>query len=272
MARDCLARQCGRAPTTVPQLAPSSIPAANCGSARARTASNESRMLPATSAGPSSHWLISVVALSLEVLVWARRTAGLSPAAAAAKLRFRDTKRRTASERLQAMESGAERPSRSVLKRMVKAYHQPLVVFYMSQPQEDHLTDDAFRTLNKTLRSKKTPTLNLLVQDVNIRQGIARELLEDEGEIPLDSVGSATLKLSPRDSSFELSRRIAFSLQGPFQSELHRTRVRTGNQGHFQGNWLQTAPAAPPLALRAAHPVQPPAGARSDRSAGMHAW
>lgn len=85
------------------------------------------------------------MALSPEVLAWARRTAGLSPAAAASKLRFRDTKRRTASERLQAMESGAERPSRSVLKRMVKAYHQPLVVFYMSQPPEDYLIDDAFR-------------------------------------------------------------------------------------------------------------------------------
>jgi hypothetical protein len=55
------------------------------------------------------------MALNPQIMVWARETAGLSVDEAAHALGFKDSRDRTAEERLQAMEAGNEEPSRSVL-------------------------------------------------------------------------------------------------------------------------------------------------------------
>ena len=86
-------------------------------------------------------------AVKPELLVWARETAGLTIAAAAAKIGLEDRKAVTAAERLAAMESGLEETSRSVLLEMARAYHRPLIAFYLSRPPAKGKRGADFRSL-----------------------------------------------------------------------------------------------------------------------------
>lgn len=56
--------------------------------------------------------------LNPEVLIWARKTAGLEPDLAAKKLGCTDDRQRSATDRLLSIERGEIAPSRSVLRRM----------------------------------------------------------------------------------------------------------------------------------------------------------
>lgn len=73
------------------------------------------------------------MALNPQILIWARNTAGLSVEEAAHRLGFKNTRERTAEERLRAMEAGEEDPSRSVLLNMARIYHRSLLVFDLSR-------------------------------------------------------------------------------------------------------------------------------------------
>src|SRR5437660_11561272 len=87
------------------------------------------------------------MAVNPDILTWARETAGLSAEDAARALGFSDTRSRSAAERLRALETGDEEPSRSVLLRMAKAYRRALLVFYLSEPPRTGDRGQDFRTV-----------------------------------------------------------------------------------------------------------------------------
>jgi len=84
--------------------------------------------------------------LNPDILTWARDTAGLSADEAARALGFNDTRNRSAVQRLMALETGQEQPSRSVLLKMAQAYRRPLLVFYLAQPPRIGDRGHDFRT------------------------------------------------------------------------------------------------------------------------------
>jgi len=81
------------------------------------------------------------------ILKWARETAGLTADEAAHALSFHDTRERSATERLMALEAGEEEPSRSVLLRMSKVYRSGLLVFYLAEPPRAGDRGQDFRTV-----------------------------------------------------------------------------------------------------------------------------
>ncbi len=125
-----------------------------------------------------------------ELLVWARRSAGLSGEEAARKLGFRPASGKSAAERLAALESGAKPPTQSQLFRMSERYRQPLIAFYLERPPPggDALPD--FRTLPQGANAVNRPHLDALIRDVQAAQALVRDLLQDEGATPLDFVGA----------------------------------------------------------------------------------
>jgi len=74
------------------------------------------------------------MAFNPNILAWS--SAGLSVDEAAQVLGFKNAQERSAAERLEALETGKEEPSRSVLLKMARAYHRSLLVFYRSQWRE----------------------------------------------------------------------------------------------------------------------------------------
>ncbi len=126
-----------------------------------------------------------------EILTWARETAGLTPEEAARKLGFKDVCKWTAVERLSAYEDGWDDPSRSVLVKMSKQYHRPLLTFYLSQQPKEGERGIDFRTLPADRSVKDEAILDALMRDVTARQSMVRAVLEDEDEVGfLPFVGS----------------------------------------------------------------------------------
>jgi len=147
-----------------------------------------------------------------DVLEWARSTAGLSPAEAANALGFSDTRARTALQRLQAMEGGQEEVSRSVLLKMAKAYHRPLLVFYLDAPPRTGDRGQDFRTVPGAAAPRYNPILDALIRDIRTRQAIVRAVAQETEMQPLDFVGTATVNTPPQDLAARIPQRLNFSL------------------------------------------------------------
>jgi Zn-dependent peptidase ImmA (M78 family)/transcriptional regulator with XRE-family HTH domain len=133
------------------------------------------------------------MALNPDILTWARTTAGLSVGEAAQRLGFRDARERPATERLMALETGAEEPSRSVLLKMAKAYRRSLLVFYLEEPPRTGDRGQDFRTVPGVQASPYDPVLDALIRDVRGRQAIVKSVLEDSEPQRLAFVGSASM-------------------------------------------------------------------------------
>jgi Zn-dependent peptidase ImmA (M78 family)/DNA-binding XRE family transcriptional regulator len=123
-----------------------------------------------------------------EILVWARKTAGLSEEEAAKKLGL------SGPDRLLALEEGKRDPSRRQLINMSEKYHRPLLTFYLpKQPQESDRGQD-FRTLPEGAPPDSEALLHALLRNVHARQGLVRAALEEaEEDEPLPIVGSALM-------------------------------------------------------------------------------
>lgn len=126
-----------------------------------------------------------------DILRWARETAGLSPEAAVKKLSLLPARGASAIERLAALESGDDLPSRPMLVKMSKQYRRPLLTFYLSEPPQRGDRGQDFRKLPKGQSLANDPLLDALIRDVLARQSMVRSAMEDEEDIsPLPYVGS----------------------------------------------------------------------------------
>ena len=150
--------------------------------------------------------------LNPDIFMWARNTAGLSADQAARALGFQDTRDRSAAERLAALETGEEEPSRSVLLKMAKAYRRSLLVFYLAQPPRTGDRGQDFRTVPGAQPPLYNPVLDALIRDVRGRQRILRELLEEADQTPVDFVGTASLDDPSEVLANRIQQRLQFSL------------------------------------------------------------
>ncbi len=151
--------------------------------------------------------------LNPEILRWARSTAGLSADDAARALGFSDTRVRSATERLDALEAGREEPTRSVLLRMAKTYRRSLLVFYLANPPRTGDRGSDFRAVPGGARPSFNPILDALIRDVRARQGLVKSLLEEAESEPVDFVGTASLKEPVEALSRRIQDRLGFSLE-----------------------------------------------------------
>ena len=128
-----------------------------------------------------------------ELFVWARETAGLSREEAAQKIQLKAAYGKTAAERLSQIERGEQDPSRAQLRRMAKAYHRPLGVFYLRKPPPEGDHGAEFRTLPTTGALPDEPLLQALVRNVHARQQLLRAALEEDEDLVLRNfVGSSS--------------------------------------------------------------------------------
>jgi len=123
-----------------------------------------------------------------DILIWARMSAGLTPAEACKKLQIKE-------RRLEEIESGKTAPTRRQLVNMSEKYRRPLLTFYLSkQPQETDKGQD-YRTLPGGKLPDSEALLDALLRNVIARQGLVRAALEDaEEDEPIAFVGSASIR------------------------------------------------------------------------------
>ena len=128
------------------------------------------------------------------ILSWARETSKLSIEEAARKLTLTDSRTTSAAEKLAVFEAGTKEPSRSLLLRMSKLYHRPLLTFYLDQPPRIGDRGEDFRTLPDNFEDAENAYIDVLIRDIKARQSTVRETLVDEDEeIHLGFVGKYTI-------------------------------------------------------------------------------
>lgn len=134
------------------------------------------------------------IPLNPEILRWARETAGLTLEEAALKLNLHEAKGLSGVDRLCALEAGEEEPTRTMVLKMAKQYHRPLLTFYMSAPPRKGNRGQDFRTLPDGSSNSDEALLDALLRDVQARQSMVRAIIEDEGENePLPFIGSVKM-------------------------------------------------------------------------------
>ncbi len=116
------------------------------------------------------------------IMIWARETAGLTQEEAARQLRFRDSPRSSAVEKLARIEQGEKEPSRPQVVRMAGQYRRPLLTFYLSKPPKMGKRGVDFRTLHQGDRRSDEARLDALIREIRARQSMVRVMLEDEDE------------------------------------------------------------------------------------------
>ncbi len=117
-----------------------------------------------------------------EILRWARETAGLAVAEAAAKIELRDARGVSGADRLTALEAGEGEPTRPMLVRMATQYRRPLLAFYLSAPPKKGNRGQDFRTLPQEYSGSSEPVLDVLLREIVARQSLLRSALEVEEE------------------------------------------------------------------------------------------
>ncbi len=137
-------------------------------------------------------------AVNHEILVWARTTAGLTEEEAIDRLGIQDSRGESAIDRLRALESGEVGPSRPMLIRMTKVYHQPLLLFYMTAPPRKGDRGQDFRTLPADYSVSDDALIDVLIRNIVARQSTLRAAMEDDDEVEtLEFVGSAKIADGP---------------------------------------------------------------------------
>lgn len=142
-----------------------------------------------------------------ELFRWARETSGLSLEQAASALGIKDV------DRLHAIESGEEEPSRSLLLKMVKQYRRPLVTFYLALPPARGDRGEDFRTLPENRSIAADALLDALIRDVKARQAVVRSLTEDDEEAsPLTFIGSSSMQSSVKSVMASIRSTLAINI------------------------------------------------------------
>lgn len=156
---------------------------------------------------------MATIQVNPEILRWARETAGLTVEDAAHKLQISATRGMTPIERLDALETGADQPTRPLLQKMSKSYRRPLLVFYLEAPPTRGHRGEDFRHLPDHVSPTQEGIVDALVRDVKARQRILRAVLEEEDEaIPLPFVSSMTIENGVRAVSESINRHLKFDL------------------------------------------------------------
>ena len=154
-----------------------------------------------------------MVAVKSKILKWARETAGLELEEAAQKI-YSDSKKASATDKLRALEDGDRELTQKQLFKLAKAYHQPLIVFYLSQPPREDVYAEDFRTAPaQGFDRKHEANLRLLMRNIKASQSIVSNLLEDEGATACDLIGSASMGMGAEAVARSITDRIGFNLK-----------------------------------------------------------
>ena len=154
-----------------------------------------------------------------EVLRWARETAGLTVAEAAARLGLKDSAKASAVEKLQDLEDGKRDVAETTLQKAASLYRRPLIAFYLAAPPARGERGEDFRS-SKTASARENATLDALLRDVRARQQMVREVIEEADEAELRAfVASARIA----DGTAKIAASIRATL-GITEDQQRRTR------------------------------------------------
>lgn len=197
--------------------------------------------------------VVAMPAVNPDILVWARKTAGLTLEDAVMKVGIQDARGVAAIDRLTALERGDEKPSRRVLVNMAQHYRRPLLAFYLSAPPRRDDRGPDFRTLPGARSPETDALVNALVRNLRSRQNMVRAALEAEDEAEPPGFVGALMSNGIGGTGTESLRRIL-----RHRAEAARLSQRASRaMAQVLGDDVNAASCAPTASL-----AQPSSGAR----------
>ncbi len=148
-----------------------------------------------------------------ELLVWARKTAGLGLEEASAKADVKP-------ERLEQWETGEQAPTLNQLRKLARAYRRPIAVFYLPKPPKDFQPLRDFRSLTPGTGRFQSPRLIFEMRRARNRLLIALDLFDALEESP--PAFERTIRLD--DDPDESARKIRELLGVTYETQ---TRLKT---------------------------------------------
>ncbi|MDE2732707.1 MAG: XRE family transcriptional regulator [Bacteroidota bacterium] len=180
--------------------------------------------------------------ISPEILVWARREAGLELHEAAAKIGINQ-------DRLAQMERGNAHPSHSDLRNFARAYRRPVLTFYLADiPRKSDYGAD-YRGRTTEFDPKQRVLLEPLLRNAKASQELIRAAMElEEDSSPIEFVGSLRRSWDLPRESVRMDRAIR-RLSADRHHQLQRDAL-TGLDGALGAGcsrerfWAQSSPEA----------------------------
>jgi len=174
-----------------------------------------------------------------EILLWARKNSLLSKEVAARKLNINDSKKMSAVEKLTALEFGEKEPSRSLLLRMSKQYHLPLLTFYLDKPPNIGDRGEDFRTLPVDFEETENINVDILIRDIKARQSLVRDTIIDADEAKhLEFIGKhkiedGVIRVVQTIRKFLNFNINAYRIQSNYKEAFRFLRQKVESQGVF---------------------------------------
>jgi Zn-dependent peptidase ImmA (M78 family)/transcriptional regulator with XRE-family HTH domain len=132
-----------------------------------------------------------------ELLVWARKSAGLSVNEAAKKVEVKPA-------RLEAWEMGITKPTMVKLRKLGLVYKRPIAVFFLPEPPKDFQPLRDFRQFPGASPHELSSALTLEIRNAQNRRAIALELMEGAGVEPPIFTNVAHLTDDPEQLSLKI--------------------------------------------------------------------
>ncbi len=146
-----------------------------------------------------------------QILKWARETAGLSIEEAAKKLGLSDTQATTAVEKLELLETGDKKPTRSQLLKMAKQYRRSLVTFYLASPPARGDRGEDFRSLPGDAGATDGALVDAAIRDIRVRQQLVKSALSEDEIETVKFVGTLDISIPVSRAALAVTDTIEFS-------------------------------------------------------------
>lgn len=145
-----------------------------------------------------------------ELLLWARKSAGLEVEAAAKKVP-------TDPGRLEAWERGDARPTVKQLRKLAQAYRRPLALFYLPEPPRDFQPMHDFRRLPGQVAGVQSPELRYELRRALNRRELAVDLFQAVRGTPKEFALSGDISEDPEALATRLRAALGVELGHQFR-------------------------------------------------------
>ncbi len=156
--------------------------------------------------------------INAAVLAWARDVAGYDLEEAARKIGV-------GAQKLQAWESGDEKPTVNQLRNIANVYKRPTATFYLAVAPIERPSITDFRLLS-TATFTRTPVLNSEIRHARHRRDIALELTAQLGEEPLNFRLQADMHEEPEALASKIRGALGVTLSSQLAWPDHYTALR----------------------------------------------
>lgn len=142
------------------------------------------------------------VAISPDMLQWARERAGMEPEALLSRF-----------AKYEEWEAGETQPTLKQLENFAKAVHVPMGYLFLPEPPHESLPIPDFRTLDNRQVTRPSPNLLDMLYNCQERQAWYKEFAQITRQKPLEFIGSVNRSMKVEDVANQIRHTLKFDIE-----------------------------------------------------------